>query len=69
MSVVNPLKTSPLPGVLPRVHPESVTAITNAQHTMRAHEVEQQLAMSAVDLDLHSGFPSLDGRLISLFCL
>jgi hypothetical protein len=38
-----------------------VTAITNAQLVFRAHEVEQQLAMSAMDLSLHSEFPLSDG--------
>ncbi|XP_063678573.1 mitochondrial intermediate peptidase-like [Bolinopsis microptera] len=49
-------------GVLPRVNPVSVQAITNAQLVFRAHEVEQQLAMSAVDLSLHTDFPFSDGR-------
>ncbi|KAL5251957.1 hypothetical protein ACHWQZ_G014933 [Mnemiopsis leidyi] len=48
--------------VLARVNPTTVSAITNAQQVLRAHEVEQQLAMSATDLELHSGFPSSDGR-------
>ena len=45
-----------------RVNPTTVSAITNAQQVLRAHEVEQQLAMSATDLELHSGFPSSDGE-------